>query len=202
MRFNRTIGLQIVTFLMCFLMMTLQVAYVAKGLPKEHGLFTFMVVAGYVIWLAGFLVGCLDDNTVGLGMVTLSAFIIMVGCALPNGTTGALSELLIIYIPMLLVPVSLMVVRGGAAFKRVMLVTIGILYTIVSIYMIANSLKSLDTINSSYTLNGGSISSSAKSTKSIYSLQCAYSFFSLFYYLLMIICGGALFRNDDQIMDW
>ena len=198
MRFNRTLWLQIVTFFMCFLMMTLQVAYVAKGLPKDHGLFTFMVIAGYVIWLAGIVVACLDESTVGFGLVTLSSFIIMVGCALPNGSSGALSELLIIYIPMLLVPVSLIAVRGGASFKRVMLVTIGILYTIVSIYMIANSLKTISSFESSTAYMNVS---TYKSKMEVYRLQCAYSFFSLFYFVSMIISACVLFRNDLGVED-
>lgn len=196
MKYKKAVILQLVTSLLCLVMIILETVYFAKSLPQNYSMFILFIILAYISWIAGVVTTVMFDNTVGLGLVTLAPFFTVVATAFPGTSSGSSVEFLILYAPVLLMSTALIAVRGGANFKRVMLVTIGLIYVIVSIYMVAKGFYDKSKIPTS--LSSAVLKDQARE---VIDLHIAQTFFSLFYYISLLASSFILFRNKEAVQD-
>lgn len=170
--------LQYFTEIACFIMMILSLIVAKDSLPKEHIMHTIMCVFGFIAIVASFIITKYFDGTQGVGCALLANFLIIVANALPIASVGAISEVLIIYLPLAATIGSLFVGEKSGVASKVLVFAISIIYSIVSIYIIVNASDSLKALasESSYSTN---------TSTTIITTLC-YGVFSLVFYILLL----------------
>ena len=204
MSFYKSKLMSVLLFISSFIMMILQFVAASKGFTSSSNttMFGIMVTASVILFVAAIIVTISSESTIGYGLLFLSVFLALVACTFPSASGASTLELLIVvFLPIVLLSTSFIAVRGGGNFKRVMAITIGILFIVIYLYSMATAIYQLQqTTKQLYTVNsyGGYALTSTSDAAKTYRLNIAYSVFAILYYICVLVTGIVCFKGSES----